>query len=203
MDIASKSRTSPPTRMPISTAESFTISRNGQPTTFEFDDNGIVGLGSIGIRFNDLVITIPAGGISEDVNQNGVLDFDEDLNQNGLLDLGEDLNGNGVLDMDEDLNFNGFLDGAIFDGDTFTIDRGPGTPTIVFEYDTDGIAGFGNEVISVSPAADEIQVANATVFALNNSGLGLNARVTGVGTGGFGFFNTGAPIFIQLGIQGS
>lgn len=159
--------------------ESFTIARSGQPTTFEFDDNGIVGLGSIGIRFNDLVIEIPAGGISEDVNQNG------------------------VLDVDEDLNFNFSLDGAIFDGDTFTIDRGPGTPTIVFEYDTDGIAGFGNEVISVAPTSDEVEVANATVFALNNAGLGLNARVTGVG-GGSGNFNTfsfSTSLLIQLGIQ--
>lgn len=185
--------------------EFFTIARSGQPTNFEFDDDGIVGLGSIGVRFNDLVLEIPAGGISEDLNQNGVLDVDEDANFNGILDPGEDLNGNGVLDFDEDVNFNQIIDGEIHDGQTFTIDRGPGTPTVVFEFDTDGITGFGNEVISVSQLADEVEVANATVFALNNAGLGLNARVTGRGATtflGFGaFFTTQADVFIQLGIS--
>ncbi len=97
-------------------------------------NNGTGNNGGNGIRFdasgntNSTVIvqdTLIAGnqaGASEDVNNNGVLDFGEDANRNGFLDTedrngngnidpGEDSNGNGVLDT-EDTNNNGVLDGA-------------------------------------------------------------------------------------------
>lgn len=52
--------------------------------------------------------------IDEDLNGNGVLDYDlnEDTNNNGVLDAGEDLNGNNLLDasVDEDRNGNELLD---------------------------------------------------------------------------------------------
>ena len=183
--------------------ESFRISRPGSAIDFEFDDNGIVAPGNLGLRVNDLIIEIPAGGISEDINGDGNLDFfNEDLNGNGILDLGEDFDLDGNLDIvgNEDRNFNGILDGGIVDGDTFAIDRGPGTPTIIFEYDTDGVTTFGNEVISVTPISDETQVANATVSALNGAGIGLTARITGVGSPGGFFFFSGSSLLIQLGI---
>jgi hypothetical protein len=189
--------------------EFFTIGRSGLSLDFEFDDNGLVAPGNIPIRFNDLIIEVPTGGISEDFNRNGMLDLaiPEDANNNGVLDPGEDLNGNGILDFfNEDRNFNLTLDGAIFDGDTFTIDRGPGTPTVVFEYDTDGMTSFGNEVITVTGTADELEVANATVAALNLAGIGLDARVIGrvsqtQSFGGFSFVVSGGPVEIQLGIR--
>lgn len=184
--------------------EFFTIARGGQGTNFEFDDDGIVGQGNFTIRYNDLEIEVPAGGMSEDLNQNGVLDPTEDVNNNGILDPLEDTNLNGVLDLAEDVNLNGLIDGGIHDGDTFTIDRGPGTPTVVFEFDTDGMSVFGNEVMSLVPLADEVEVSNAMVLALNNAGLGLNAKVSGRGpvtTFGLGFFNFQSSVFIKLGIQ--
>jgi hypothetical protein len=49
--------------------------------------------------------------LSEDLNNNGILDASEDRNSNGILDVGEDLNDNGILDPGEDLNGNGILDG--------------------------------------------------------------------------------------------
>jgi len=56
--------------------------------------------------------------LSEDANQNGVLDNDLVSNCNGVLDAGEDKNGNGLLDFPEDLNNNGVLDvGEDLDGD--------------------------------------------------------------------------------------
>ena len=155
--------------------EFFTISRPGSLINFEFDDNGVVSPGNRGIRVNDLIIEIPAGGMTEDLNGDGVLDPGEDRNLNGILDLG------------------------IVDGDRFTIDRGIGTPTVTFEFDTDGVTTFGNQVISLTPTSDETQVANATVAALNSAGLGLNARIIGVGTQG-GFFGLGRSLLIQLGI---
>ncbi|MBC8355867.1 MAG: choice-of-anchor L domain-containing protein [Planctomycetes bacterium] len=184
--------------------ESFTISRPGSSIDFEFDNNGIVSPGNLGLRVNDLIIEIPAGGVTEDLDGDGRLDFfNEDVNFNGILDLGEDIDLDGNLDLgNEDRNFNFVLDGGIEDGDTFTIDRGPGTPTITFEYDTDAVTTFGNEVISVTPVSDETQVSNATVAVLNNAGLGLDARIIGVGGGGnpFSFFFGSSSLLIQLGI---
>ncbi|MDQ7015443.1 MAG: hypothetical protein Q9N68_03595, partial [Gammaproteobacteria bacterium] len=56
--------------------------------------------------------------LSEDLNQNGVLDNDLASNCNAQLDPNEDLNGNGILDFPEDLNNNGILDaGEDLDGD--------------------------------------------------------------------------------------
>ncbi|MCB9941387.1 MAG: pre-peptidase C-terminal domain-containing protein, partial [Planctomycetaceae bacterium] len=180
--------------------ESFTISRPGSSITFEFDDNGLVAPGNRGLRVNDLIIEIPAGGVTEDLDGDGRLDrINEDVNFNGILDPLEDLDADGFLDLgNEDRNLNGFLNLGIEDGDRFTINRGIGTPTITFEYDLDGVTTFGNQVISVTPTSDETQVANATVAALNGAGLGLNARIIGVGTAG-GFF-TGSSLLIQLGI---
>jgi hypothetical protein len=181
--------------------ESFTISRPGSSITFEFDDNGIVAPGNRGLRVNDLIIEIPAGGVTEDINGDGNLDLvNEDINRNGILDPGEDLDLDGNLDVvgNEDRNRNGILDGGIVDGDRFTINRGVGTPTFTFEYDLDGVTTFGNVVISLTPTSDETQVANATVAALNAAGLGLNARIIGVGSSGSVFF--GRSLLIQLGI---
>ena len=48
--------------------------------------------------------------ISEDLDNDGVIDPAEDFNLNGILDADEDLNGNGVLDPGEDVNLNGILD---------------------------------------------------------------------------------------------
>ncbi|MBI2478386.1 MAG: pre-peptidase C-terminal domain-containing protein [Planctomycetia bacterium] len=180
--------------------ESFSISRPGSSITFEFDDNGLVAPGNRGLRVNDLIIEIPAGGVDEDIDGDGRLDFfNEDTNFNGILDPLEDLDGDSFLDLgNEDRNSNFFLDRGIRDGDRFTIDRGVGTPTITFEYDLDGVTTFGNQVIGVTPTSNETQVANATVAALNGAGLGLNARIIGVGT--FGGFFTGSSLLIQLGI---
>ena len=179
--------------------ESFTIARPGSSITFEFDDNGLVAPGNRGLRVNDLIIEIPAGGVTEDLNGDGNLDVFEDLNFNGILDPGEDVDFDGVLDLvNEDRNNNNFLEGGIEDGDRFTIDRGIGTPTIIFEYDFDGVTTFGNTVISLTTTSDETQVANATVAALNGAGLGLNARIVGVGA--TNFFSGSSSLLIQLGI---
>lgn len=45
--------------------ESFSISSNNNVVTFEFDDNGTFGGGNTPIRFNDLLLQIPFGGISD------------------------------------------------------------------------------------------------------------------------------------------
>ncbi|MDA1052306.1 MAG: DVUA0089 family protein [Planctomycetota bacterium] len=188
--------------------EFFTIARPGSSIDFEFDDDGIVAPGNLGLRVNDLVIEIPAGGVTEDIDGDGRLDLiNEDTDMDGILDLLlEDLDGDGFLDLgNEDRNNNGSLDLGIVDGDRFTIDRGPGTPTIIFEYDTDGVTTFGNKVISLTLSSDETQVANATVAALNGAGLGLDARIVGTGsTSIFGFigtnFTVSSSLLIQLGI---
>ncbi|HYD84519.1 MAG TPA: IPT/TIG domain-containing protein, partial [Opitutus sp.] len=48
--------------------------------------------------------------ITEDVDNDGLLDAAEDLNVNNRIDAGEDVNGNGTLDLAEDLNGDGVID---------------------------------------------------------------------------------------------
>ena len=93
-----------------------------------------------------------AANLGEDLNGNGVLDFDdvnldgvfdrsEDLNFDGILALNEDINGNGILDIGEDSNGNGVLDTD--DEDT----NGNGLLDLNDDRDNDGVFDFGEDAL--------------------------------------------------------
>ncbi|MGE0758627.1 MAG: GEVED domain-containing protein [Pirellulaceae bacterium] len=44
--------------------ETFIVSSNNAQTTFEFDSDGVTSSGNIGIRFNDIAINVPTGGVT-------------------------------------------------------------------------------------------------------------------------------------------
>jgi hypothetical protein len=53
------------------------------------------------IADDDLGIDVDAGLLTEDTDDDGVLDDGEDLNDNSILDVGIDADGDGILDDDE------------------------------------------------------------------------------------------------------
>jgi hypothetical protein len=93
-----------------------------------------------------------AANLGEDLNGNGILDFDdvnldgvfdtsEDLNFDGILALNEDINGNGTLDIGEDSNGNGVLDTNDEDA------NGNGFLDLNDDLDNDGVFDFGEDAL--------------------------------------------------------
>ncbi len=101
---------------------------SGDITLLSLADMSVSGNAGNGVLLSALdtgSVTVP---MSEDVNNNGILDT-EDTNFNGILDPGEDTNGNGILDT-EDVQAFGMIGYGVLDkgftGNTVTNNGGTG-----------------------------------------------------------------------------
>ncbi|MFV1964650.1 MAG: GEVED domain-containing protein, partial [Pirellulaceae bacterium] len=213
----------------IADGQTFTITKgNGDPVTFEFDNNVVIEPGNVRVSFtlfntqNDIAEAV-ANAISnvdsldltpESLGDGAVrlrgprisldLSTSPSFRQSGLADGqtvaiddgvrivtfefdsdGVTTPGNPVVNIIDSFTLEvpsvGGSEGGIADGDTFSIRNSDLGMNVIFEFDTDGTVETGNQVIDIAGFNTQNDVTNATVAAVNSSGLELVASNAGGG----------------------
>jgi hypothetical protein len=179
----------------ISDGEIFSVDDGFQVVNFEFESGH-------SLQIPDIIadpISILDGEFFTITTDGGTESFEFD--DNGVVSLGRQLR---LDDLAIRIPGEGMLSPVLNDGDTFTIDRGPGTTGTVFEFDTDGILADDTEPILVTPISTGVEVANAAAEALEKAQIGLiDPQPVSVGqitTISLGVFGVTTLVDVRLGI---
>ncbi|MEC8555201.1 MAG: Ig-like domain-containing protein [Planctomycetota bacterium] len=174
----------------------FSLVISGVTTTFEFDRNNNLLPGNIPITFaygdtqeeiiQKIVTAIQGSGVAvaPKVVGGGTLFFGSELG--AQLDTNFTTIDQPATTAALRVPTLGPRPGGVVDGQTFVVSDG--TRSITFEYETMGGVTPGNTLVDISTALIAEDVANATLVAINNSGLNLNATLV-------------SPLLIHLGLS--
>lgn len=184
----------------------FSLSDGRRARTFEFDDDGVVTEGSLGINFTGATSALDVMQLIQASIQSSGLNLTPSILADNLLYIG--LPVDGIVEADNSpLNVVG-ASRTVRDGQTFTISNGG--PSRRFEFDLNGSVASGNIAIPFTATTSQNELADRIVTAIQGAGLQLQPRRIGNGNVSIGGTETtlidvaGAPtigLFGDPGIQ--
>ncbi|HRX80934.1 MAG TPA: GEVED domain-containing protein, partial [Pirellulaceae bacterium] len=175
----------------VSDGQFFTITEHVAGGTrsaiFEFDTNGFVRPGRVGIHVTGTESPMALAGLVKVAIETADIGLSPITPTSAVLDLGS-ASSMYVLDLSNSTNFQ---QSGISDGQTFVVDNGVGIFT--FEFDIDQNVSSPNIAVPIVTAGDAARVATQIASVVGTSGLGFNAAQLPRSLGG-GVLDAGEPL---------